>query len=172
MKNSFLSIFKSVKAKMMITVLSGIALLFAMLLINNNYSDRLIRERLDTTYDNMSELSAEYMELRIRKSDNIALDVAGNENVAILSSIYLAESGAYQSLSSIKDTVAEQINYHSSANEEIDSIYLYYGSRRTFFDSGGMTGKTDNPEVMDWVDKNTGWNTEIIWKDYNSEHRR
>jgi len=169
MKNSFLSIFISIKARMLITVLLGVALLFVMLLINNNYSDRLIRERLDTTYDNMSDLSSEYMELRIRRSDNIALDVAHTENVAILSSMYLAESDAFQSLSSIKSSVSEQISYHAEANEEIDSIYLYYGSRRTFFDSGGMTSKTDNPEVLDWVNRNTGWNTEILWKDYNSE---
>lgn len=169
MKKKFPSVFKSIKAKMLITVLWGVALLFVMLLINNDYSDRLIQERLDTTYDNMSDLSGEYMELRIRKSDSIALDIAENENVAILSSIYLAESDAYQSLSSIKNSVSEQISYHSSTNEQIDSIYLYYGSRRAFFDSGGMTGKTDNPEVMDWVNENTGWNTEVIWKDYNSE---
>lgn len=154
---------------MLLTVFWGVTLLFVMLLINNSYSDRLIRERLDTTYDNMSDLSGEYMELRIRKSDNIALEIANDPNVVILSSIYLAESDAYQSLSSIKNSVAEQIAYHSSANEEIDSIYLYYGSRRTFFESGGITGKTDNPEILDWVDENTGWNTEVIWKDYNSE---
>ena len=69
MKNNHLIKLKSIKARMLITVIIGVALLFVVLLANNTYSDRLIKERLDTTMDNMSDLSGEYMELRIRKSD-------------------------------------------------------------------------------------------------------
>ncbi len=168
MKNSYLSIMKSVKAKMLITVFLGITLLFTVLLINNSYSDRLIMERLDTNLDNMSDLSGEYIELRIRKSSNIAVELAENIDVAILSSIYLAESGSYQTLSDIKKSVTDQISYHSATNEEIDSIDIYYSSRRTFIDSNKLIGKTNNPEVVEWVDENTGWNTDVIWKDYYS----
>ena len=133
---------------MLITVIVGVALLFVVLLANNSYSDRLIRERLDTTMDNMSDLAGEYMELRIRKSDKIAIDIAGNEEAAILSSIYLAESDTFQTLSNIKEDVLEQISYHAPANEEIDSINLYYKGRRSFINSNGTISKTDNPEVM------------------------
>ena len=169
MKNSFLSIIKSIKARMLITVMVGVALLFAVLLINNNYSDKLIKDRLDTTYDNMSDLSSEYMDLRIRKSDNIALELAKDGNIIILSSIYLPESDVYQNISDIANNAAQKIKYLASANEEIDSIYLYYGSRRSFIDSSGMISKPDNPEIQNWVDRHTGWKSEILWKDYNSE---
>lgn len=169
MENNFLRKFKSIKARMLITVIVGVALLFVVLLANNSYSDRLIEERLDTTIDNMSDLSGEYMELRIRKSDKIAVDIADSEEAIILSSIYLAESDSFQTLSHIKESVADQINYHANANEEIDSINLYYKSRRSFIDSSGTISKTDNPEVMAWVEENTVWDAEVIWKDYNSE---
>jgi len=169
MKNNRLIKLKSIKARMLITVIVGVALLFVVLLANNTYSDRLIRERLDTTMDNMSDLAGEYMELRIRKSDKIAIDIAGNEEAAILSSIYLAESDTFQTLSNIKEAVLEQISYHAAANEEIDSINLYYKSRRSFINSNGTISKTDNPEVLAWVNENTTWDAEVIWKDYNSE---
>ncbi|MCK5759095.1 MAG: sensor histidine kinase [Clostridiales bacterium] len=169
MKHNFLIKLKSIKARMFITVIIGVTLLFVVLLANNTYSDRLIRERLDTTMDNMSDLSGEYMELRIRKSDIIAIDIAGNEEATILSSIYLAESDTFQTLSHIKESVSEQISYHAKANEEIDSIYLYYKSRRSFIDSNGAIEKTDNPDVMAWVEQNTTWDSEVIWKDYTSE---
>ena len=169
METGFLANLKSIKARMLITVSVGVALLFTVLFINNSYSDKLIRERIDITTNNMSDLSGEYMELRIRKSDKIALDIASSEEAGKLSSIYLAESDSFQTLGSIKQSVADQIQYHAEANEEIDSIYLYYKSRRAFIDSDGLISQRDNPDVEEWIENNAGWNTEVIWKDYNSE---
>lgn len=168
MRKSFLSNLKSVKARMLIIVSIGIILLFSVLLINNSYSDRLIKERLDITIDNMSELSGEYMELRIKKSAKIAMDLSENKDAVILSGIYIAESETFKTLSSIKSSVSEQISYHSDSSEEIDSIYLYYSNRRTFINSDGTVSKTDDPIIDEWVTKHTGWNADIIWKDYNS----
>ncbi|HRX42785.1 MAG TPA: histidine kinase, partial [Clostridia bacterium] len=91
-----------------------------------------------------------------------------DEEVVLLSSNYLAESDSYKSLSEIKDSVAQNLMQKSAENEEIDSIYVYYTSRMTLIASNGEIQRSNEPEIREWVESNTGWNSEVKWFDYFS----
>ncbi|MBN2558752.1 MAG: sensor histidine kinase [Clostridia bacterium] len=160
---------KTLKAKMLATVSAGVVMLFIVILLNNSYSMRLIEDRLEKTLENMSALSNEYIELRTNKSRNIAGEIAGNPEVVTLASPYIAESDSYKTLSEIKDSVLGLVMYLSGSNEEIDSIYLYYESRKTLINSDSGTSKTNDPGALAWADANTGWEMSGLWKDYYSE---
>lgn len=160
--------YKSIKIKLLITVAAGILLFFAVIILNNRYATRLIEDRLDTITDNMAGLSGEYMDLRIRKSNSISGELSTDEEVVLLSSNYLAESDSYKSLSEIKDSVAQNLMQKSAENEEIDSIYVYYTSRMTLIASNGEIQRSNEPEIREWVESNTGWNSEVKWFDYFS----
>lgn len=160
---------RSIKGRMLITVGAGVLILLSVILLNNMYSVGLIKDRLDTTLLNMSELTSEYMDLRTIKSERIALELARDPEIVTLSSIYLAESDDYLSLNDIKQSVLGKIRYHSEANGEIDSVYLYYENRRSLINSYGTISRTDDAGVMKWVNENTNWNKEVLWKDYYSD---
>ncbi|MFO7610860.1 MAG: cache domain-containing protein [Clostridia bacterium] len=169
MKKIFSPGLKTLKAKMLATVSAGVVVLFIVILLNNSYSMNLIEDRLEKTLENMSALSNEYIELRTNKSRNIAGEIAVNPEVVTLASPYIAESDSYKSLSEIKDSVLGLVSYLSGANEEIDSIYLYYESRKTLINSDNSTSKTNDPEAVAWAHVNTGWDMSGLWKDYYSE---
>ncbi len=169
MKKGFPLFSKSIKARMLATVAAGVLVLLTVILLNNMYSVNLIEDRLDTTLENMSGMTSEYMELRTTKSDRIAAELARDSEVAVLSSIYLAESDSYLSLNDIKNSVLNKIVYHSEANGEIDSIYLYYENRRSLINSYGTISRTDVAETMKWVRENTNWNKAVLWKEYYSQ---
>jgi len=168
MKRNRAAGYKSIKIKLLITVAAGILLFFAVIILNNRYATRLIEDRLDTITDNMAGLSGEYMDLRIRKSNSISGELSTDEEVVLLSSNYLAESDSYKSLSEIKDSVAQNLMQKSAENEEIDSIYVYYTSRMTLIASNGEIQRSNEPEIREWVESNTGWNSEVKWFDYFS----
>ncbi|MBN1623141.1 MAG: sensor histidine kinase [Clostridia bacterium] len=159
---------KSIKTKLLVTVVVGILLFFVVIVINNRYAVKLIEERLGTITDNMADLSREYMDLRIRKSNNISMELSLDEEVVLLSSNYLAESDSYKSLSDIKDSVTDKLVEAADINEEIDSIYMYYASRRSLVASNGEIQRSNEPEIRGWVEANTGWNSEVKWFDYFS----
>ncbi len=159
---------KSIKTKLLITVVAGILLFFVVIFINNRYAVRLIEERLETITDNTTGLSREYMDLRIRKSNNVASDLALDEEVILLSSNYLAESDSYKSLTDIKDSVADKLMETADASDEIDSLYIYYTTRRSLIASNGEEQRSNEPEIRDWVESKTGWNSEVKWFDYFS----
>jgi two-component system sensor histidine kinase YesM len=168
MKKTKLTQHKSIKTKLLITVVVGILLFFVVIIINNRYAVRLIEERLETITDNMAGLSREYMDLRIRKSNSISMEISRDEEVVLLSSNYLAESDSYKSLSDIKESVTGKLVEAAETNEEIDSVYMYYTSRRSLVASNGEIQRSNEPEIREWVESNTGWNSEVKWFDYFS----
>lgn len=158
----------SIKIKLLVTVVAGILLFFVVIFFNNRYAVRLIEDRLDTITDNMTDLSREYMELRIRKSNNISSNVALNDEVVLLSSSYLAESDSFKSLHDVKSSVAKFLIRTAESNDEIDSIYLYYTTRRNLISSNGEIFRSNEPEIRDWVEQNTGWSSDLKLFDYYS----
>lgn len=160
--------FNSIKTKLLVTLLVGIIMFFAVMILNNRYAVRLIEERLDTITDNMSDLSKEYMDLRIRKSNSLSEDVSIDEEMVLLSSNYLAESDSYKGLNEIKQSVAGKLIGIADSNDEIDSVYLYYKHRRSLIASNGEILRSNEPEISEWVSSNTGWNSEMKWFNYYS----